>query len=126
MTGLDSVRSATPPQNNPRSAQETAANPIPSVEPPDAAKPLGQHGQMPAGPISNPENDVAKAVVPPDENTPTGPPPAFEASLLEIETNLEIVIKRVEAAREKARVALAVSPEPPWDQTDAARSTRPL
>lgn len=33
----------------------------------------------------------------------TGPPPAFQASLLEIESNLQTVINRLEAAREHAR-----------------------
>ena len=42
-----------------------------------------------------------------------GPPPAFEASLLELESDIQSVIKRVEAAREKARDLHAISPESP-------------
>ena len=42
-----------------------------------------------------------------------GPPPSFEASLLELESDLQSVIKRVEAAREKARDLHAVDPERP-------------
>ncbi|MGB5557223.1 MAG: hypothetical protein WBN04_04330 [Paracoccaceae bacterium] len=42
-----------------------------------------------------------------------GPPPAFEASLLELESDLQSVIKRVAAAREKARDLHAVAPESP-------------
>lgn len=38
-----------------------------------------------------------------------GPPPAFEASLLEIEGNLEMIIKRLDAARERARDSEAVA-----------------
>jgi len=39
-----------------------------------------------------------------------GPSPAFQASLLELENNLEAVIKRVEAARERTRNEQAISP----------------
>ena len=42
-----------------------------------------------------------------------GPPPAFEASLLELESNLQSVIKRVEAAHERARDLHAAAPEHP-------------
>ena len=42
-----------------------------------------------------------------------GPPPAFEASLLELESDLQSVIKRVAAAREKARDLQAIAPETP-------------
>ncbi len=42
-----------------------------------------------------------------------GPPPAFEASLLELESDLQSVIRRVEAAREKARDLHAVAPDLP-------------
>lgn len=50
---------------------------------------------------------------PPALDPMPGPSPAFEASLLELETDLQSVIKRVEAAREKARDLHAVAPELP-------------
>ena len=49
----------------------------------------------------------------------TGPPPAFEASLLEVESDLNYVIKKIEAAREKARDEQAVKTEPARTQTQA-------
>lgn len=57
----------------------------------------------------------------------TGPPPAFEASLLEVESDLSYVIKKVEAAREKARDAQAIKSEPtpaPIALPDAEKSVR--
>ncbi len=56
-----------------------------------------------------------------------GPPPAFEASLLEVESNLIYVIKKVAAAREKARNELAIQSEPAPTRAplpDAERSVR--
>ena len=126
MTGFSSVRSAAPPQNSLRPPQEQVAKPISEVGPAALGTPSIQHAQLPVRQKPEQENDAAKVLVRPDEDTPTGPPPAFEASLLEIETNLEIVIKRVEAAREKARIALAISPQTPWDQDAAPKSTLPL
>lgn len=54
-----------------------------------------------------------------DEGFPilTGPPPAFEASLLELEADIEIVIKRLYAEREKARVGDVVKLTPSLNQT---------
>lgn len=43
-----------------------------------------------------------------DKNT--GPSPAFQASLLEVESDLNFVIEQVEAAREKAANDAAISP----------------
>ena len=44
-----------------------------------------------------------------DADVLTGPPPAFQASLLEVEAKLQNIIKRVEAAREMARNDQATS-----------------
>ncbi|MBV1867068.1 MAG: hypothetical protein KUG69_04060 [Marinosulfonomonas sp.] len=123
MTGFSSVRSAVPPQDTLRSPQEQATKPAAA---PGAGAPFGQRGRLSGEEVSKSGNDAATPLARLDENTPTGPPPAFEASLLELETNLEIVIKRVEAAREKARTALAISPEPPLDRDAARDPTLPL
>ncbi|MBV1904411.1 MAG: hypothetical protein KUG58_12330 [Marinosulfonomonas sp.] len=123
MSGFSSVRSAAAPLISQRLPQEKASKPASGFEPGESRKPLVQNHQIT---VSNSEYDATKTRARPDEDTPTGPPPAFEASLLELETNLEIVIKRVEAAREKARIALAISPEPPWDQDGAQDITQPL
>jgi hypothetical protein len=61
------------------------------------------------------------------DDRPTGPPPAFQASLLEVESDLSYVIKRVAAAREKARDELAIRTEPAQTQApvpDAEKSVR--
>lgn len=126
MTGFNSVRTAAPPQISLGSPPAQTANPSSAPERSKPDKPSGQHVPSAGEPIAQSADDAAKALIRPDEDTPTGPPPAFEASLLELETNLEIVIKRVEAAREKARIAMAVSPEPLWDQGAAQDITQPL
>jgi len=123
MSGFSSVRSAAAPPISQRLPQEKASEPALGFGTDEARKSVVQNHQTKA---SKSENDAPNTRIRPDEDTPTGPPPAFEASLLELETNLEIVIKRVEAAREKARIALAISPEPPWDQDGAPPSTAPL
>ena len=57
----------------------------------------------------------------------TGPPPAFQASLLEVESHLNYVIKKVQAAREKARDEQAVQSNPAPTRAplpDAEKSVR--
>lgn len=56
----------------------------------------------------------------PDADMPTGPSPAFQASLLEIQSDLQNVIKRLEAARELARDAVAPGPVPGQPAADNA------
>lgn len=41
----------------------------------------------------------------------TGPPPAFQASLLEVQSDIQFVIKQVEAARERANNQRATAAE---------------
>ena len=56
-----------------------------------------------------------------------GPPPAFEANFLEVESDLNYVIKKVEAAREKARNEQAIQSEPAPTRAplpDAEKSVR--
>ncbi|MFV2003257.1 MAG: hypothetical protein ACC619_09785 [Paracoccaceae bacterium] len=51
----------------------------------------------------------------------TGPPPAFQSSLLDVETDLAYIIKSIAEAREKASNDRAVQPVPDTDTgTDAA------
>ena len=62
----------------------------------------------------------------------TGPPPAFQASLLEVEADIDFAIKKMEAAREMAADARAVEPAgeqlrtPPPDPEKAAREANSL
>lgn len=46
------------------------------------------------------------------QNRPAGPPPTFEASLLEIEADIDAILKRLEAAREKDKTDMAIRPSP--------------
>lgn len=43
------------------------------------------------------------------DGRPTGPPPAFQASLLEVRSDIRYVIKQIEAAREEASNQRAVA-----------------
>ena len=47
-----------------------------------------------------------------DPNTIAGPTPSFQASLLEIEADLQNAIKRIEAARSHAKTEAAIQPSP--------------
>jgi len=59
--------------------------------------------------LEQPEDAIKQDHIDPDELT--GPPPSFRASLLEVESQLENIIKRVEAAREFERNSQAVAAE---------------
>jgi len=62
----------------------------------------------------------------PDASTLAGPSPAFQASLLELQSDLQIVIKRIAAARELARSADAISPGSDKSETpDTGADTKP-
>lgn len=78
--------------------------------------PTARPDPAPAGPAAPP----APAPEPPD--TPAadiieehraiaGPPPAFELSLLEIEADIDAILKRLEAAREKEANEQAIQPD---------------
>lgn len=100
------------------------------------------HQQAPAtapDPSTNPSGQTAASLVgrpsatpPPSEidrrltaakDRPAGPPPAFEASLLEIEADIDAILKRLEAAREKDKTDMAIRPVPDAspDITNGAR-----
>lgn len=67
------------------------------------ARSSSEHSALPHSGQAN--NSAAESDQRPDGNTPiiAGPPPAFEASLLELEASIENAIKRVHEEREKAR-----------------------
>lgn len=101
------------------------------------------HQQAPAtaqNPNLNPSGQTAASYVqgpsatppPPSEidrrltaakDRPAGPPPAFEASLLEIEADIDAILKRLEAAREKDKTDMAIRPvpDPSPDSTNGTR-----
>lgn len=54
-----------------------------------------------------------------DVDTLTGPTPAFQASLLEVESDLRNVIARVEAERAQASDAAAIAPAPQMNTTNS-------
>lgn len=55
-----------------------------------------------------------------DESVLTGPPPAFQASLLEVEANLEAIMHRLETAREKEQAEPTPDADAAGDRLDAA------
>lgn len=69
------------------------------------------------------EAEKARATMetrPYDEHILTGPPPTFEASLLEVERDLDATLRRLEARRELGRVAQSGAPPaaPATDEPD--------
>ena len=61
----------------------------------------------------------------PGDRVLAGPPPSFEASLLEVEGNLDAIIKRLDAAREKARTDNDNAVEPANQPDAEAKSEAP-
>jgi hypothetical protein len=61
-----------------------------------------------------------------ERDLPTGPPPAFEVSLLEMESDLKHVLARVEAARAKARDAEALRAAAASDEARATDEAKGL
>lgn len=57
-----------------------------------------------------PDSARIKQAHPIADEANTGPSPAFQASLLEVESDLNFVIDQIEAAREKASNEAAISP----------------
>lgn len=102
---------------------EISAQPMPPSKTTDTAdgRPSPEHPQPgnSSSRVTEPEKRFA-------DNIPViaGPSPAFEASLLELEADIENVIKRVYAEREKARSGDAVKldqvPSPPETEVEPA------
>jgi hypothetical protein len=61
---------------------------------------------------NGPHTRVLTNLNPPDPEPLTGPSPAFQSSLLEVEANLKHVIRQIEAARDKAQSDMAIKPAP--------------
>ncbi|MBU2867206.1 hypothetical protein [Pacificibacter marinus] len=59
-----------------------------------------------------------------DVDTLTGPTPAFQASLLEVESDLRNVIARVEAKRAQISDAAAIAPAPLMDTTNGVSESQ--
>lgn len=98
---------------NPVGPASHAARPTPSPPPPavPALERSGASGTATDQSLSR--NSDEKPMRHPAIDPVPGPPPSFEASLLELESNLKSVIKRVEAARERARELHAVTLDSP-------------
>ena len=111
-----------------------AARPAPAAKAPAIANvaksDLGQSSNDPAGARPQPTKLVKSVAADPD--APTGPPPAFQASLLEVESNLQTMIKRMDAEREHSRELRASEEKqgkmapPPLDKEVAAHTANGL
>ncbi len=62
-------------------------------------------------------------LAPDDPDPPTGPPPAFDISILEVERDLQRVLARLQAERDIAQDAPAIRATP--DAPDAPEAARP-
>lgn len=110
----------------PVSGLGNAVRPTPPVPQPMVAKPAESSASGSSGNYSfarDPGQSAANARLaaerrPFDDNVLTGPPPAFEASLLEVEGNLEATIRRIEQARERARSNDEASAKASADQNE--------
>lgn len=103
--------------------------PVPAVEPSmktennSSTGAQTQSGHQPQQRVH--ENQVEQRL-PDNEVILAGPSPAFEASLLELEADIDNVIKRVHADREKARDIDAVSVAPTDAKASEAEETPPI
>ena len=96
---------------------------VPLVIAAQASNPSGS-GTTQRDPNSDPAPDRHLLSVEPHP----GPSPAFETSLLELDADLQSVIRKMQAAREQARDLHAIAPdapsptpdEPPTTQTESA------
>ncbi len=60
-----------------------------------------------------------------DPSTPTGPPPTFQFTLLEVEQDLRNILARIEAARSQERDATALRPAGEGDSPPLSNETSP-
>ncbi len=120
----------------PVSGLGNAVRPDPQPPPPPVAKPIDSGSSRSATEYDQARKPQADA---PrrrdierqarfDKKTLTDPPPAFEASLLEVEANLEAVMRRLEAARERARAdeSGATAPHQVSKPADQVRTEAPV
>ena len=58
-----------------------------------------------------------------DEHILTGPPPAFQASLLEVESHLDVILRRLEAERQIERSGVTGATSPGADKQATTETT---
>lgn len=112
MTDL-SAMSPTPPVGIvPQPTPERTSQSVPAPDKAGADRPPTEPKQKPtqANPLQRLEEQIDRRLSR-DADRPTGPPPAFETSLLELEADIDSAIRRVQANREKAGTHQAVRPE---------------
>ena len=110
---MPDITSAQPVSGLGNATRPTPPSAQPPVKPPAKSGNAGtatDYGEA-RQPQSPPSPVDAKDVPPlPDEHVLTGPPPTFEASLLEVESDLDAILRRIEARREmqKAQQTIAL------------------
>lgn len=124
---MPDISSVQPVSGLGNAVRPTPPRPEPAVKPPaksDDAALSADNGHAGHQHAATKASLDAADLRPRDEHILTGPPPTFEASLLEVESDLDAVLRRIEARRElqKAQETISLT-APEVSPTDTVRPT---